>query len=825
MPKGRSSVHEHEAQPGSSSRALDEAVRINELDRDERTSSSATGVEPGGSGAVRRRRNSNAPSYAASEFIEIVRRQRVRSHSNNLKLPRHLLPRSSPSSPSHSPQRTPSFDSPPPATAAHVYPPPRIEAADDPVAGSDEPTSASSGKAPPRVEHEWDFAGWGQMSYLELSDDELDEARRSRAEEIRRDGEGSLGSWLASGVAGVAVAGSPLYAFPALVGIASVYSPISLFVATLLLSFWRPIMTELASALPISGANYAYLLNTSASVPFALLGASLTLLDDIATSVVAAATASSYIADQAGGVVITTWMTVVLLATIAVIGLVGVRGTASVTLATLSLHLLTLAVLVLSALVHWGQQGNIVLRANWHAGQIDGAGGIAKAVYQGVCIAFLGVTGFETAPDYATSLRPAPHVYPTVLRSLQLIAIFINAPLLLCTFAVLPLDEILGVPSVLSAVGRTSAGRWLEVWVTVDAVLILSATVLAGLISAIALLHRMSLDGTLPRLLLKPLPHTGVPALVVILFTALCLVIYATSGAHLGVISSMFAIVFLSIMALYPVSLLILSYNRPTLPRRARRTPFLLVLLTLVLSLALIAGVVSTDPASIGYAVAYTAAIAGALLAAARWGRWMRAAWWIAEHGLGWARGADWCVEMMRRAKEGKEVVVFVKSDEINTLFRRILYVQQNETTSRIKLVHFYGAARPVVAASRSGSPAAEAGDKEEVELDGPAVDLPQLNHSGDEADKEGAGPYAGGLEELPSELEANFRLLDEAFPSITIDLIFLRAPFSPTHVHALAQRLKLPVARMFMGCPSERWAREREFGLRELAGVRVIPG
>lgn len=87
---------------------------------------------------------------------------------------------------------------------------------------------------------------------------------------------------------------------------------------------------------------------------------------------------------------------------------------------------------------------------------------------------------FETAPDYATSLRPAPHVYPTVLRSLQLIAIFINAPLLLCTFAVLPLDEILGVPSVLSAVGRTSAGRWLEVWVTVDAVLILAATVLAG---------------------------------------------------------------------------------------------------------------------------------------------------------------------------------------------------------------------------------------------------------------------------------------------------------------------------------------------------------
>lgn len=36
-------------------------------------------------------------------------------------------------------------------------------------------------------------------------------------------------------------------------------SPISLFVATLVMFLWRPIMEELASALPISGAPYTYL--------------------------------------------------------------------------------------------------------------------------------------------------------------------------------------------------------------------------------------------------------------------------------------------------------------------------------------------------------------------------------------------------------------------------------------------------------------------------------------------------------------------------------------------------------------------------------------
>lgn len=152
-------------------------------------------------------------------------------------------------------------------------------------------------------------------------------------------------------------------------------------------------------------------LNTSTSVSFALIGASLTLLDDIATSVVAAATASSYIVEQAKHGVGETWLTMVLLFGIAGIGLVGMRGSASVTLATLTIHvsfavvpssseqcadvlqLLTLAILMLASVAHWARNGNSTLAANWHAGQVGSAEKIAKAIYQGICIAFLGVTG------------------------------------------------------------------------------------------------------------------------------------------------------------------------------------------------------------------------------------------------------------------------------------------------------------------------------------------------------------------------------------------------------------------------------------------------
>ncbi|GAA5889213.1 hypothetical protein JCM5296_005836 [Sporobolomyces johnsonii] len=733
-------------------------------------------MRPGDAGL--RQRRSRAPSYAESEYIEIVRRMRIRSHATALKLPRNALVPVAlrPSGQGDSPD---------------TYPP------TFPYAAS--PASSDKGP-PPNITNSWEFAGWGAMSYFELSHEEVAEATKEEEERKTRDGEGVLGAWLASGVAGVAVAGSPLYAFPALVGVASVYSPIALLVATMLLTCWQPIMKELAAALPISGANYAYLLNSSGSLLFALLSASLTILDDVATSVVAAATASSYVVDESHSSLGTAPLTIILLFGITAIGLVGVKGSASVTLATLSFHLLTFAILLIAAAVHWGQTGNAQLQSNWSAGQLGSASKIAKAIFQGICMAFLGVTGYETAPDYIAALRPQPHIYPAVLRSLQIIALLINAPLLLCTFAVLPSDTILSTTSVLSTLGNVSAGKWLGTLVTVDAVLILCATILAGLVAAIALLHRLSFDGSLPRVLLKPLPYSGVPWIATGLFAALCILVYASSGANLSVVSSMFAIVFLSVMLLYPLSLLLLTYNRPSLPRPlSPRTSFLLPLFTLFLALALIGGVISVDPRSVGYFAAYLAGIALLVCGCARRGTVLRVVWWVAERKMGWSGVAKWSVRMMERSKKGKEIVLFVKSDEINTLFQRILYVQRNEETSCVKLVHFYG---PVGAGG--GGVKANAGSTE---------------------DAVGQGGRPEGIEKIPSELEANFRILDEAFPSITVDLVFLQAPFSPPYIHAVARRLKLPVARCFMGSPSERWPREHSWGLRDVAGVRVIDG
>lgn len=118
-------------------------------------------------------------------------------------------------------------------------------------------------------------------------------------------------------------------------------------------------------------------------------------------------------------------------------------------------------------------------------------------------------------------------------------------------------------------------------------------------------------------------------------------------------------------MLLYPVSLLLLLYNRPTLLGSTRRSSFLLVVGTLLLALVLIGGVVAHDPMSIAYLAGYGSVLTLLAWTAAWWGRGMRWAWWVAEHGLQWRKGALWCVRMICRARTNKDVVILVKGDEV----------------------------------------------------------------------------------------------------------------------------------------------------------------
>ncbi|EIN12814.1 hypothetical protein PUNSTDRAFT_28714, partial [Punctularia strigosozonata HHB-11173 SS5] len=564
----------------------------------------------------------------------------------------------------------------------------------------------------------FEFAGWGTVSHVVLSQDDLDAGERAikAASDAR-----TLGQFTASALAGNAILGSVFYALPAVVAVASVYSPISLFVATLIIFLWRPIMEELAAALPISGAPYSYLLHIS-SKTVALVGATLLLLDFAATSVVSAATAITYVAGEVTLPFPVFAGTALILVFFLAVSMSGLKDSARLALSLLAFHIVAMLVLMLASVVTWAQRGNSQLHENWQEGkrsQGATAGAILHQIFNGVCIGMLGLTGFECIPSYVANIKPGR--YSLVLRNLHYGCIVLNGLIMLLVLALVPLETVLSGANILSVLAELALGRWLRIWIVVDAVIVLSGGVLTGILSACELLQRLAHDRVIPRYFLSKLP-TQAPYVTILSFGVFCGILYASSGASLQVVSKMFSLVWLTVMALFPFSDLLLKFNRGRLPRD-RRASFITVLAALAVVMSVIGGNIAIDPSIAGYFSAYVIVLLSIFALTQRKGRFLLGV--LSAYDLvpilhrspivrRWSdRTIAWIARLRRQP-----LCLLTKTDEINHLVRMVLYVRRNEETSCLKLVHFYG----------------DVG--------------------------------------IPSEMEANWKILDEAFPEITIDLV-----------------------------------------------------
>ena len=230
------------------------------------------------------------------------------------------------------------------------------------------------------------------MSYAEIAPEEL-----AKAATTMEGSSPTMGQFRGSSVAGNGVIGSLFYAFPAgeyhsfiptitekkilVAAAASIFSPLSLFVASLVLFLFRPILLELGSSIRLNGANYIYLLQYSGQ-SMALLGAAATLLDAVACSTVSAATASNYIAGEFKNTLpmqefVLTLLIMFALALVAM----SVRESSTITLMISILHVsptyfqyirtrlisqtIVMVILIIAAIVGWARGGSSVIIANW----------------------------------------------------------------------------------------------------------------------------------------------------------------------------------------------------------------------------------------------------------------------------------------------------------------------------------------------------------------------------------------------------------------------------------------------------------------------------
>lgn len=665
-------------------------------------------VEPEDAVNTTAREQTRLPSFAQSEFYTIVRRQR-RKRDNDLKM-----------------------------TVSHS----RV----------------------PHLNAEWEFSGWGSMRYLDISPKDLRDAE-SRLSGPRQ----VLGHLAAMSVSGNDVSGSVFYAFPLVVAAAGVYSPLCLLTASLLLLFFRPVLLELASTVRINGSNYIYLLQFSGKT-LALIGAAATLLDAVATSAVSAATASAYLTAEIHSMPISaSTLTVLFLVALGILALAGIRENASATAAVFVFHIMAMATLAVAGIVYWATHDpySTILKQNW-ALRPGTAIETASAIFYGVCIAFLGVTGFECTPTYIEMIRPKD--YSAILRNLIIVSAVLNTVLSLIACALLPVDAIVNGSNVLSALGSLSGGNWLRILVLIDAVSVLLGGVMTGTVTAIQLLDRMSHDYVLPRWFSMRLPITGSQHIATLLSTGLSLLLYVASGMSLLTVSYVFSVAFLFQLFLFAVACLLLKLNRPSVSRPPHSGMFTL-LMAFVVVIVTWAGNIALAPISLGVFAASFAVVFIALFATSAQPTILRVALQLYSVSplVRWrlTRGWQGLLVSSYKARRAARVCVWIKNDDIHVMLRALLSVQKNVPDARtVIFVHAYKT-----------------------------------------------------IDAIPSELHPNARLLDEAFPTITVDLAFVSGCFNPTLVEATARTLEVPRSRMCV----VSLGRDHPWELAEYGGVRVI--
>jgi amino acid transporter len=229
----------------------------------------------------------------------------------------------------------------------------------------------------------------------------------------------------------------------------------------------------------------------------AAVAACLTILSYVATAVVSGSEAIEYASHVWSGMPITIG-TILLLAVFAVLNLMGISDSATVALAIFVTHLVTVAILVVSALVWVGQHGFHVLQANYWASTQPT---LWRAIIFGFSSAMLGVSGFESSANFVEEQKSG--VFVKTLRNMWLAVSLINPSVTFLALCIIPQQEMRENQStVMAEMGRIAAGEWLEKLVSADAFLVLSGGVLTSFVGVTGLCRRLALDRCLPQFLL-----------------------------------------------------------------------------------------------------------------------------------------------------------------------------------------------------------------------------------------------------------------------------------------------------------------------------------
>jgi amino acid transporter len=541
------------------------------------------------------------------------------------------------------------------------------------------------------------------------------------------------------------------------------YAWISLLFVAVVLFLFRKIYGEVVGAIPLNGGAYNVLLNTS-SKKLASVAATLTVLSYMATAVISASEGMHYLHGIIPAIDITI-TTVIVLVAFTGLAILGIGESAFVAVIIFIIHLSTLSLLVIVSGWFLFTHGLQTFHINWSLPVTSG--GIVNALFLGFSAAMLGISGFESSSNFVEEQEQG--VFPKTLRNMWAIVSFFNPMIALLLICIIPLAEVgEHKESLLAFLGQTTGGSWLAYLISIDAVLVLCGAVLTSFVGVSGLLNRMTLDRILPNYFLKQ-NKRGSNYRIIISFLILCVSVLFVTGGDLIALAGVYTFSFLAVMGLFGIGNLLLKFKRKKLPRPEKARGIAVVTAVILVIVAFV-GNVQLNVDSFYTFIKYL--IPSLLFVGIMLGRsfliqvMIDALEYFYKPMRKMVIFSNRYLMKMNLKINSQEFVFFTKGDDVAILNKVMQYVQNNESTKKLKIVNV----------KREGS---ESNDSLIIDL----------------------------------------KVLDRAYPEIAIEFIELEGVFGPEIIDELSKKWNIPKNFMFIGSPGDRFS----YRVAELGGVRLI--
>jgi len=611
------------------------------------------------------------------------------------------------------------------------------------------------------------FPGWGEAyAYCSPAPVPAPRPRETR-----------LGELASTAICGNDITSSCFYVTGAMAAAAGIWAPFGAIFAAMTLWLFRWVYTEAVTALPFNGGIYNILLNTLDSKRVAALAATLTMLSYMATAVVSALSAGSYLQSiiddskqdpmEEGNHTIP--VAISLIVCFCLLKLCGISESANVAACMFTFHLATMAVLMTVGFVAIVRPRGILpfemvvenLQANF---KFTGGGSrLSQRVVLGFSNAMLGVSGFESSANFVEEQRPG--VFPKTLRNMWYSVSILNITFIFeCIFATRLSELTIEKDMSLAFLAKKVGGRWLELLVSIDAVVVLAASILTSYVGFGGLTSRMSGDRCLPALFNR---NDKLATIIFMCVSVSWVIILEGDSSHLA---ACYSFAFLTVMALFALGLIALQTQRPKLPRDMKNNLYIPTVAFMLVMVALISALISNLDV-IPFLLFYLALLSTLLILFLYRLKLLG----VVETML--SRPDCFlftgCLKRVRHWKDSisreSSVVYFSKTANICRLNQSIQYVLSNEDANRCRVVHVYD---------------------DEVQI--------------------------------PRNLVQYCQLLDAIYPKIRVDVAFVKATFGAPLIDFLSTEWGVAPNLMFITCPASVEAGKR---IEDLRGVRVIMG